>query len=385
MANTIFDIPITGWNDSLYGNHVMVHDMSQPEATSTNLIPVNGLFSGSISPDYRQAYDASSGVAIDWESRTLVDSWGNIVLNWANRYLLNAAGNVVLRWDECKLLPSYSGIESLDWRYRYLSDSIGYQSINWENRWLRNISNSIVLDWQSQIMSDSAGNQSLDWSNRLSFNSSGQRSIDWDNQVLASNWLTNQISVDWYNRCLYDVNYNKIIDWQNGVANVYYDQSPSVVWVDRFLSDGSYISLKWDSRVMYDSVQRPSIDWQNRQLLKVDGTLALDWSTDNIKICRTTSLKISQSGTSDPVISSSLISELVTNSTMVRTAIGTYFLVVPDGSLDLTNLMVYATPTSGTINCTIVGNQIVIKTYNLSGVLSDNLLSNTPLKLEYYN
>ena len=136
---------------------------------------------------------------------------------------------------------------------------------------------------------------------------------------------------------------------------------------------------------MYDSVQRPSIDWQNRQLLKVDGTLALDWSTDNIKICRTTSLKISQSGTSDPVISSSLISELVTNSTMVRTAIGTYFLVVPDGSLDLTNLMVYATPTSGTINCTIVGNQIVIKTYNLSGVLSDNLLSNTPLKLEYYN
>lgn len=98
----------------------------------------SGYVTGSVvRPDTKYLYDSSSGLSIDWESRTLRNTDSSIRFLWDVGLLYTKAGlsGAVIELDDLHLVDSF-GTHSVSWDGRILADSNGYGAVFWQNRLL---------------------------------------------------------------------------------------------------------------------------------------------------------------------------------------------------------------------------------------------------------
>jgi hypothetical protein len=110
-------------------------------------------------------YDSNNSLAIDVDSRLLLDGnesasvdFGNGLLyepvngigtvEWFGTRLYDSAGNASMHWSDRNLLDT-SGITTVDWNGSALKDSSGIDSILWNDRQLTDITGNTTLLWDA--------------------------------------------------------------------------------------------------------------------------------------------------------------------------------------------------------------------------------------------
>ncbi len=148
MANTIFDLPRVSWSDSYYSNQIMIHDLTQPESSTSVLLPIALLFSNDLDIHYKSAIGSYGNYVIDWGGDRLIDNMGYQSLLWNHRKLQDNADKTSVNWD-AREGYDVSGHLALSWGGRYLCDSSGNSSFDWQNKQLLKADGSIAFDWQN--------------------------------------------------------------------------------------------------------------------------------------------------------------------------------------------------------------------------------------------
>ena len=234
---------------------------------------------------------------------------------------------------------------------------------------------------------DNSGIISIDWNNRLLYNYNNHYVINWGNKWLMDDAAA--ICADWGARTLNQSNGNNpSLNWQdlilNDVAGYY-----SLRWGARELYDNiGHLSLNWENRYVLDTSGILSIDWKNRRLHKSDGSIALDWNV-KVKSCLSTVFTISQNSTDAPVIASLLTDEIGIFSgvyTLVRNATGVYTISYNLSTLNWTKFIGYAFNNAkrGQLSVNSGNMDTTIHTYDAAGVISDDCLVQSIVKIEYY-
>ena len=181
---------------------------------------------------------------------------------------------------------------------------------------------------------------------------------------------------------------NAVVKWEDNDLIDHFGYT-GLRWAAREgIDNAGHLSLSWGGRYLCDSIGNSSLDWQNRQLLKSDGSVALDWNNTKVKTNQVTTLHLSQSGTAIPTITNQLANEINGGLTFTLSRIDAGIYSLNFGvALNVSKLAAFIIPNTDNtsmIRCKINAGNIIISTTDLSGTLSDDLLLNTPLKIEYY-
>jgi hypothetical protein len=92
---------------------------------------------------------ASTGQAINWNNRNLLDSTSNISVSWGDRRLVNSSGFTTANW-QSGILSDNSANTSVDWIGRDLKDTSGVTSVNYSNRALYNNAGGNILTFSTK-------------------------------------------------------------------------------------------------------------------------------------------------------------------------------------------------------------------------------------------
>lgn len=277
---------------------------------------INGLTAtNSINSPSRILVNSSGQTSIDWQQRWLSTRFflGNDYpsIDWGTRYLYDAIVQPALQWNTRTLIQSDGVTTSLNWNSRYLTGgwlaeslkisgqnvvisgqtgqfaSTGYVETNYYPR--NNPSGFITGVAADATFVRTTGEQSISGGKtfqnlkaltvtgsgiydnggnlRVNLTNSAFNMYDWN----STNYILNRSlydaggaeSVDWNNRYLYDQNLIRSIDWVN--RNLYNED-------DNLVGDWTY------GQLYSTDVGLPSIDWTLRVLQHSNGQTSLNWN-----------------------------------------------------------------------------------------------------------
>lgn len=252
---------IQGWNNKPLilnpeGNNVGVGLLNPSEAfevsgtikaTSLDVSEIGS--SGSMQLDFgnNTIYDNAGNFSVRPVDRVLYDSGNLTSVYWQARVLYDAqvSQQVALNWSSRTLIDSTGAAPSIEWGARQLDDSSSNASLKWETRELVNSVGTITLNWNSFMLNDHDGTGAMDWNARYMFDATGIRSLDANNRKLIST-NSNDATLDWGNRQAYNSTNQTTLDWES----------------TRLLT-GGIDSVHWGDRTLFNPAGQVVAGWVN--------------------------------------------------------------------------------------------------------------------------